>query len=216
MANDIPSNSLYFLSVSGWLPLEMPYPPCPILISPEAIQGTRGPSPPQANSQAAAWSTLCLEGSVCAHPGLLATFLRTWRQGWAPHLPPFLSCFQPLLQPLQGGVLPLGGRGEHWALRGQVRRGLEDDLEALARGPLVQLLHLHVCKTRRGLQDAEGACSQHTSKSRAGGGSTAAHVGLPGLSPQDHRPHQSFPRQKPTRGACGGGGLERPRGQGTR
>lgn len=156
MAKDIPSNSVCFLSLSGWLPLGIPYPPCPILVSQEAIQGTTKPSPLQANNQAATWSTLCLGGPVCAQPGLLATFLRIWRLGWAPHLSPLLSCLQSLLQALQGGVLPLGGRGEHWALRGQVRRGLEDDLEALARGPLVQLLHLHVCKTRWGLQDAEG------------------------------------------------------------
>lgn len=66
MAKDTPSNSIWFLCLSSWLPLGNPSPPCPILISQEEIQGTMRPSPLQANSQAGAWSILCLGDPVCA------------------------------------------------------------------------------------------------------------------------------------------------------
>lgn len=92
----------------------------------------------------------------------------------APYLPPPLSCLQPLLQLLQGGVLPLGGRGEHGTLRGKVGRGFEDDLKALAGGPLVQLLHLHVCRARadggfRRAAQGGGRPSTHPSQGLRGG-----------------------------------------------
>lgn len=59
------------------------------------------------------------------------------------YLPPFLSSLQLLLDLHQGRVPTLRHGGvEVWdAVEG---RGLEDDLEGLARRPLVQLDHLHV------------------------------------------------------------------------
>lgn len=61
----------------------------------------------------------------------------------SPHLSPLLGRLQFLLDLLQGRVAALGhGAIELWhPVKG---RGLEDDLEGLARRPLVQLNYLHV------------------------------------------------------------------------
>ena len=61
------------------------------------------------------------------------------------HSPPVLRRLQLLLDVLQGEVL-LGGGGDAVGGVGHGGRGLQDHLEGLARGPLVDGLDVHVCE----------------------------------------------------------------------
>lgn len=80
------------------------------------------------------WTT----NSRCQSCGSASVFLVS-----PPHLSPLLGRFQLLLDLLQGWVTALRHGGiEFWHTI--KRRGLEDDLERLARCTLVQLNDLHV------------------------------------------------------------------------
>lgn len=67
---------------------------------------------------------------------------------WHPYSPPVFSCVQFLHDVLQGDV-PLWGAGD---AVGAIRHGrgrLQDDLEGLTRGPLIDGLDVHVCDARQ-------------------------------------------------------------------
>lgn len=63
------------------------------------------------------------------------------------YLASLLSCFQLLLDLLQGHILLLGG-GQRELCHGLFGAGAEDQLKGLPRGSLLQLLHLDVWERR--------------------------------------------------------------------